>query len=372
MVLSLLSWVPWLYLPPVVQDEQDAPVYADEWEWVPEEESEEHLSWISRFRHRTNSLLALDIVSTGVGATGVDGVITKQAIGLDYYRTFGRYDQWGELVLQAYALRIDNFPDPPSLFDDGNDWEFVWKTANFNYTGFGDDRLKIRVGHFDIPYGLEHLLDTNLGLEQTIAAQNLGSKRDWGVSVNGTGADYDYELALLRGSGLRYEDDDGPVAVAGRLGSDRSANQIFGISGYFGDALTQTGVDRIQLFDLATGDSSDTILRRSRIGLDYQQFFGNWALQGEASAGEDEGLDVANFFAAMKWDPLESDWQAWTQIRALNQRSDGWRDNISVVAGMLYSPAAKWSIGLQVAHDLTRFDDGDEVTAVSLQVRFRY
>ena len=343
----------------------------DEWEWTPEVEEDEHLSWLDRFRHETNSRVALDLIFRGVRVEGTDGIMGKQAVGIDYYKTFGDSKQWGELVLQGYLIRLDNVPMPPPDFDDGHDWEFFAKTTNFNYTGIGGGWTNLRIGHFDTPYGLEHLLDTNLSLEQTVAAQNLGNKRDWGISLNGGGKSVEYEVAVVRGSGLRYRDAGGPLAFVGRVGTDRTKNTVFGFSAHYGDIIAPANSATLGALDPSFTPPADSVVTISRLGIDAQRSFGDWTLLGELSGGRDERQEVVNSFLAVKWDPVESSFRGWAQLRTFFQRSSAWQEAVSAVAGLRFSPSPLWGLGIQVEQDLTRFDRGENLTSLAVQLRIR-
>ena len=67
-------------------------------------------------------------------------------------------------------------PKPPPFADGPNDWEF-WHVS-------GDGRFNIKMGHFEMPYGIEHTINSNGTLRQF--STNLGTKVDWGVTFNGT------------------------------------------------------------------------------------------------------------------------------------------------------------------------------------------
>ena len=84
------------------------------------------------------------------------------AIGLDVHSVIaGTRGDIGTLTLQPYLLRVEGAPVGGGLFHDGHDWALQWRIANFNYTGLGHGRFNIRMGHFEIPFGLEQIEQTN-------------------------------------------------------------------------------------------------------------------------------------------------------------------------------------------------------------------
>ena len=80
---------------------------------------------------------------------------TILAAGLDVHTVIaGKRGDIGTLTFQPYLLRIDDAPAAGGLFEDEHDWALQWRIANFNYTGLGHGRFNVRVGHFEIPFGL--------------------------------------------------------------------------------------------------------------------------------------------------------------------------------------------------------------------------
>jgi hypothetical protein len=155
-----------------------------------------------------------------VHAAGVERTGLLSAVGADLYYVIPSADLRGDLGtlrLQGYALRADGLPATPGFFDDAHDWEWTYRIFDFNYTRFASKGVNIRMGHFEVPYGLEQTQATNGTLQQYMSGINLGMKVDWGVSLNGQLADYEYEVSLSRGSGRLYEDLDENYLMSGRL-----------------------------------------------------------------------------------------------------------------------------------------------------------
>jgi hypothetical protein len=168
-----------------------------------------------------------------VHAAGVERTGLLSAVGADLYYVIPSTDLRGDLGtlrLQGYALRADGLPATPGFFDDAHDWEWTYRIFDFNYTRFASRGVNIRMGHFEVPYGLEQTQQTNGTLQQYMSGINLGMKVDWGVSLNGQLTDYEYEVSLSRGSGPRYEDLDENYLVAGRIGTPREENFAVGAS----------------------------------------------------------------------------------------------------------------------------------------------
>lgn len=176
-----------------------------------------------------NLRLTLDLSSRISLSTRRGKVGTEHVIGLDLHKVFSDAEgDWGTLRLQPYLTRIDNLNQRPAFFEDDDDWELVFRFCDFNFTRIGRGRFNIRMGHFEVPYGLEHLLDTNGTLRQFIPGRNLGLKADWGVSINGVFPQFEYEVALTRGTGNEFFHRGEPFALAGRIGTPRDRNFVLG------------------------------------------------------------------------------------------------------------------------------------------------
>ena len=152
--------------------------------------------------------------------------------------------------------------------------------ANFRLSPLGH---YFKIGHFDIPFGLEPLLDTHPTILQTQATKNVGFKRDWGLSLNGQGPSFDYELSATIGSGgaTKIWRKDGSYLLAGRVGSPTDTLQ-YGLSLLYGEVLMALYDDYL----------SDETVSRKRLGLDLQYEYESFLLKGELACGQDEDRDV--------------------------------------------------------------------------------
>ena len=96
-------------------------------------------------------------------------------IGIDLHKVFSDEDQdIGTLTFQAYLTRFDDFQRFPPFADDPHDWEIVYRILNFNYTALSRGGFNIRVGHMEIPYGLEQIINTNGTLLDYLHNRNIG------------------------------------------------------------------------------------------------------------------------------------------------------------------------------------------------------
>ena len=106
--------------------------------------------------------------------------------GLDLHKVFtsGNRDV-ATLLFQPYMTRANDLVPTPPVFDGPDDWELIWRIANVNFKLLQDGALNLRVGHFELPYGLEQTINTNGTLRDYTHGGNFGLKADWGATVNG-------------------------------------------------------------------------------------------------------------------------------------------------------------------------------------------
>lgn len=130
----------------------------------------------------------------------------------------------------------------------------------------GMERTSLRVGHFDIPYGINPIMAPRGGVfVMPPEIDDIGMKKDWGAVWKGPAGEYDYELALTTGSGLgmhspHWFDDSQPAAfvTSARIGAPTYWNFQYGLSALYGK-IPQLMADQ------RTGSRA---LSRWRVGID--------------------------------------------------------------------------------------------------------
>lgn len=153
-------------------------------------------SWLDHTR------LALDLTVRGVYEGTSENLDGMQFFGIDAHKVFGHErGDIGTLIVQVYGTSLTDVEMHPAMFKDDDDTKIVYRNVNFNYTSLFDGRLNLRIGHFEVPFGIEHVINTNGSLRTYMHDQNIGVKGDWGFSVNGELSRFEYELAWTRGSG---------------------------------------------------------------------------------------------------------------------------------------------------------------------------
>lgn len=262
------------------------------------------------------------------------------------------------LMLQPYLTRIDTTGGAPPLFDGPEDWELVWRIFNANIKLLQNGALNMRVGHIEIPFGLEYTINSNGTLRDYIHGANFGLKADWGAGINGELESLEYELDWTAGSGNEYRDEDQDGVISGRIGSLRDQDLVLGVSLYDGESLTPAG-----------------IVERERIGVDVQYYYQNLGFFGEVSAGEDgDTTDVLRALGEVNWRNPDESVLSWAQLVVTNlDGSAGETDALDTRIGVRWSPTADWTLSMQYVQNLEPMDDdAHRNSSLALQVRYRF
>lgn len=107
--------------------------------------------------------------------------------GLDLHKVFSNdTGDWATVRAQLYLLRQENGPGGPAhpFLEGSDDWELQPRFLDVNFTALGEYIPNVRIGHFEVPYGLEQIINTNGTLLDYRHPQNIGRvKPDWGVTL---------------------------------------------------------------------------------------------------------------------------------------------------------------------------------------------
>ena len=335
----------------------------------------ETTDYLNRLRDRYDMRLAVDVSYRGIYSDVRDEWAGVGALGLDLFKVFGgkRGDQ-GTLIFQPYLTRIDNLAAHAPFFEDNHDWELVFRIANFNYTGLAHGRLNFRIGHFEIPYGLEHVINTNGTLRDFIHGRNLGVKADWGIGINGDLKGSEYEVTLSRGTGNEYTNRDDPFVVAGRLGSDRDEPIAVGMSAFHGEVLNPgaVGIWRSGFDGITPAPDVGKIIRRTRFGADVriQGNYLDYLLEG--SYGRDYDQEVIAMLGEIDWRSPSERNLLYLQAKSFLQEFDtGWVDDVSLAVGARHTPDEPSSFSVQLVQGLSNFANSERDTVIIAQFRYR-
>lgn len=307
--------------------------------------------WSDNLRFATD----LSIRSVYDGRSGDFGVLLFA--GIDLHKVFTDDEgDWGTLIAQNYLVYNENV-HTVSRFDQGFDLEY--RIFNFNFTRFGKGKTNFRIGHFEIPFGLEQVINTNGTLRQYLHEQNLGVKTDWGITFNGVREEIEYELGLSRGSGNNWRRRNDPYIIAGRVGTSRDNPITLGLSGLHGEVLNRK-----------TGGGTT---RRSRLAGDFIFTDERFIWLGEVSVGFEDDNRAYSALWEVDWTDPEESFLAYNQ---LSVRGFGdllrWDNELRNSFGIRWTPNTKCAASGQVTHFFDALAGAGRGTTLELQLRYRF
>jgi hypothetical protein len=309
-------------------------------------------------RLEENLRLNVDVYSRGSTTHQRGQASWLNAVGLDLHKVFSAPDgDIGTLVLQPFLARRDNAIPVPHHTDGSSDWEIELHDFYFNLRRWGRGRTNIKVGHFDIPFGLEPTVDTHVRLHQLISNENIGMKKDWGVSINGELPKFDYEISLTQGSGHEWINKGKNHALAARIGTPGGRNFVAGASVFHGRILGHHG----------------NLMRRSRVGVDAAWKVEQFTLRSEASMGQDSDNDVLNALAEVNWNTPDQKFEAYLQGVYLGSEATGtWDEKVQTRVGGRWQMSKHFSLSAQYSHDIVDRATEPADGMFTIQLRFYY
>ncbi len=257
-------------------------------------------------------------------STGRHGGIWANAVELDFQHPItAKGIPHGNIVLQLIG------EDPPDIAH-GRDVRvgeayLLYKLPLPSDTG---TTSFVKVGQFQIPFGLLAVYDPHLRIVQPLYAQSLGLRTDLGVALTGTLYGYlQYDFALTTGSGPNraYVNPDRLVTFRlGRTFSTRNGLLTVGgslLSGHlpvtdpdgadpFAVELPPSGRPRPSRLD----PQGDRFTPKTRIGGDFTYAFKAITARGEAVAGADKSNRVLGYY-------IEGDYAFVPRVSGLLARS---------------------------------------------------
>lgn len=283
----------------------------------------------------------------------------QHVIGIDIHKVFsGETSDIGTLLFQPYIVKINNNTNFPFVFDDPNDTQLTWRIANFNYTALSQGQFNIKLGHFEIPYGLEHDTDTNGTLRQ-FTFSDRGRKTDWGVSINGILPQFEYEIALTRGSGNEIKSQGNPHIFSGRIGTSSNKNIVAGVSWFTGDVLNR-----------------NVITERQKFGIDLSYYYYQWQFKAESSIGSTAKNDTLNALIETLWMNPRETLSTYVQIGYQSTEVDNGISNATQstsywLAGVQWVGQNGFDISAQYKHKLKDTDIIEIDPVLNIQIRYR-
>ena len=305
-----------------------------------------------------NLRFTLDLSGRFEYATDSQEWSITQMYGFDLFKVLSdRRGDFATIVMQGFATRINNNPNPPWFFDGPTDWEFIYRIFSINWKLASRGALNLKMGHFEMPFGLETLIDTNGTLRQMGTARNLGIKADWGATLNGVVNGMQYEFGLGRGSGQQWQSAGSPYDFVGRIGTDPDKGWWVGVSGFAGSLYRPNG-----------------LIARRRIGIDAGIERGSWTFMGEVSGGDNDDDSAIQFLGDVSWRDPEQKWFLYGQLQVNKQRSaaSGWFGTTQTNLGVEWAPDQHWTLSAQWVQNLEPAANGQRDALIQMQARYRF
>ena len=263
------------------------------------------------------------------------------ALGFEDYRKFS--NDYGDYLTTDLQVRLAY----DSLRNSHNAWGIqvhnAWLLYKMNYAA------KLRIGHFDPAFGLEPLLDTHGTILQTLAMQDIGFKKDWGVGLEGSLPKFDYKLALQLGSGMGIHRRDDSFLFTSRVGSPTTENFQYGISLLYGRVLEVEDIKTIPQDKLL----SDKAVLKRRVGLDSQYLFGPCLFKGEVAYGENDSEKVLGYLGEVDYTiPKYQNWEWELQFQSwINKLGDDSSADSTLTLGTSYKLSQNTTLRAAFSHD---------------------
>ena len=249
--------------------------------------------------------------------------------------------------------RIDNGDRTPGYYDDRHDWEFIYRTFTFTYTGLGNNYPWFKLGHFEVPFGVEYTKNTFGNLHQYGQSRKLGLKMDWGIAAGQELASWQYEVAMTRGSGLKYKNHQQPYAFSGRIATLDDSYWSSGLSFYYGEIL-----------------KGEMTQERRLMAWDFQYYHETIGLVLETYAGKVNTNKTIGGLIEINWSTDSECLEAYTQY--MFQDTHNAHGYEAVTAGITYKLSANLTLSAQATFELSQAQDNMRTNLFSFQLRYNF
>lgn len=213
----------------------------------------------------------------------------NSSVGFEFYRKY--YGDYGDFLTADLQMRAAYDSKENSRGAWGVEIHNAWLEHKFS------QYAKIRAGHFDPSFGLEPVVDTHSTLLQTLAEQDIGFNKDWGVQVRGLLPALDYEASLQLGSGMSIRRRDDSYLATLRIGTPEGRNLQGGFSILSGRTLETEGMRTVPKNKLLSADA----VNKKRVGLDGQYLYGPLLFKGEFAYGQNDKNDVLGYLTEIDY-----------------------------------------------------------------------
>ncbi|MEN9812782.1 MAG: hypothetical protein RL479_1468 [Verrucomicrobiota bacterium] len=293
--------------------------------------------------------------------------------GMQYDLAFDAYAKLGTpqrdvatVVAQVYLSRVQRHPAPPPFFDGPSDTEVLPMITTINLHLTEDRRLNLKVGHLELPYGLEATISNAGELRGFTLGSNTALMVDWGATLNGTLERFQYDVGVGRGSGMFYADNFDPYALFGRIGSPVDTETYGGVTGW-GFSVFRGKV---------LNPARTAVHLRQRVAVDGQVYVGPLGLLGELSTGSNgEGAGRARVLNGLAEANLTSRRETLSgYVQLVGERTSAGGRGVRTwtqVVGVRWTPAPGWILSAARDERIWRQPGTPPQVFLNLQVRRR-
>lgn len=278
------------------------------------------------------------------GWTGKSETLSN-SVGFEHYGKFsGNYGDYLTTDLQVRGAYNAN-----EKFGDAVSCEIHNAWAEYKFS----PELKIKGGHFDPAFGLEPIVDTHSTILQTLAMRDIGFKKDWGSSLRGSMASFDYEAAFQIGSGMSIRRQDASFLASGRIGTTWTNNFQYGVSALVGNVLETMGMSTFPRNHLLSKEG----VFKERIGFDCQYLWNSFLFKGEAAYGRNEKKNVIGYMLEADYTaPVSQNWSVETQVMSLvNDMKKSKTDDSTFSISLTYKLDQKITLRAAFVQDLNMY-----------------
>ena len=302
--------------------------------------------------------MELDLSSRIGWSTSAAAWSNVEAVGLDMFTVFGsRTRDWLRINLQLYAVRVDAQQSHPFAFDGSGEWKFQPRNSFLDILLLPRGVLTARVGHFELPYGLEAYIDTNGTLRQYTTGRDLGIKTDWGSALTGTHAGIEWIASLSRGSGNEWNGSGDPWLALGRIGMPLDGASSVGLTAAGGD---------IRVAGKAPPQA------RWRVAVDGRIEILSFDLLGELSGGQDDGAGRVGGVVELDWRNRSEAFLGYFQMFPEWRHSTvGSEARLELRSGFLWRVVRGLSLSAEIRQVAAAPDGQPHSTGIFTQIRYR-
>lgn len=274
----------------------------------------------------------------------------NSSVGFEGYRKFS--GDYGDFLTMDIQIRAAYGSTKNSRDAWGVEIHNAWLEYMFS------QYAKIRGGHFDPSFGLGPVVDTHSTLLQTLAEQDIGFNKDWGVQLRGSFPTFDYEASLQLGSGMSIRRQDDSYLATFRIGTPQGRNLQGGFSILSGRTLEAQGMRTFPRNKLLSVDA----VNKKRVGLDGQYLYGPFLLKGEFAYGQNDKKDVLGYLTRIDYTlpshqnlEFELQYQSWANDIHMASNVDS-----ALTLGVTYKLSQSTALRAAFLHDFGIMDTKPE------------